>query len=198
MWKIWLIFLFLLLEETTVLSGTELNISNKRVFGTIDIDGALSNYELIESNKTFGAQLFIEKFYRKSKDFEFSYGVGVQVNENSKKNGADLPLIYSVPIYAGLKYNIFGEALYIKGKLGMPIKSNVEKINLNKENNLRYEIKERTKFFYGISIGLDYGIYEWEMAYTVDSIGISYKDNEKVNFDKINNIRVSIGYSKRI
>lgn len=195
-----LVFLFLLL--TITLLGTENSKKEytTRVFGTLDIDGAIANETSVELNKSFGFQLFAEKFHRYSESFEVSYGIGVQMNENIKTANAEFSTYYSTPIYGALKYNIFGEALYLKGKIGIPITNglNVVKNLYANENNQEIKVENQKPIFWGLSIGLDYGIYEWEMTYTINSIAYSYNDETGKQKESLENIRIALGYSKKI
>ena len=61
-----LIVLFLLLTMT--LQGIEEKKvdSTTRIFGTVDIDGAVTSQNNLELNNSFGFQIFAEKFYRYS------------------------------------------------------------------------------------------------------------------------------------
>ena len=195
-----LVILFLLL--TMILQGFEepKKEYTSRVFGTLDIDGAIVSQNSLEMNKSFGFQIFAEKFYRYSESFEVSYGLGIQMNENIKTLNAYIPTYYSTPVYAALKYNIFGEAIYLKGKIGVPITEGLNLAKkLNRENNLEEaQLENKNPIFWGLSIGLDYGIYEWEMTYTINSIDYTYEKGDERVRDNVENIRVALGYSKKI
>ncbi len=52
-------------------------------------------------------------------------------------------------------------------------------------------------FYGGLGVGLDYGIYEWEMAYSYNSMDYEYKENGVTSNKSLENIRVSLGFSKK-
>lgn len=195
-----LIILFLLLTMT--LQGTEEKKIEytSRIFGTVDIDGAITSQNNLELNNNFGFQIFAEKFYRYSKELEFSYGIGIQMNEGVKNKVLSIEQYYSTPLYISAKYNVFGQALYLKGKIGIPINNYLsfrKKINLT-ESSEEVEFENNQDVFWGLSIGLDYDIYEWEMTYTINSLEYSYLNKGIREKDTLENIRVSIGYSQKI
>lgn len=195
-----LVVLFLLLTMT--LQGTEEKKIEytTRIFGTVDIDGAVTSQNNLELNNSFGFQIFAEKFYRYSKELEFSYGIGIQMNENIKNDNISIDQYYSNPVYLSAKYNIFGQALYLKGKIGIPINNYIafERVNNLSESSNDVKVESSKDIFWGLSIGLDYDIYEWEMTYTINILEYSYLNNGKREKDTLENIRVSIGYSQKI
>lgn len=199
--KLLLIILFLLMTMTTLSKENKKNDFETRIFGTLDMNGAVENQDNLNVNDSFGFQLFAEKVYRYNKEFEFSYGLGIQMNDKVAIYNGEMSQFYSAPLYAGLKYNIFGEAVYIKGKLGVPLNTNFNfSKSLNSENNLfnQIDLKNKKPVFWGLSIGLDYGVYEWELSYSINSIEYTYEKENKDIKDSLENIRVSVGYSKKI
>lgn len=73
-----------------------------------------------------------------------------------------------------------------------------ESVNNLSESPTEVKIDNNNDIFWGLSIGLDYDIYEWEMTYTINTLEYSYLNNGKREKDTLENIRVSIGYSQKI
>lgn len=73
-----------------------------------------------------------------------------------------------------------------------------ERVNNLSESSNDVKVESSKDIFWGLSIGLDYDIYEWEMTYTINILEYSYLNNGKREKDTLENIRVSIGYSQKI
>lgn len=198
-------------EETQISennSSTVVATEKKDIEGTtriaflLDIDGTFNDDDALSLNKSLGGQILLERAYRLNSQIELGFGLGIQANEEIDTELACLDSFYSAPIYITGKYNVIGGALYVKARLGIPL-------SLADENLKCYLTDSNTsidsntleldgKFYGGLAVGLDYGTYEWECGYSYNLMNYKYNENGVNKSKSLENIRVSIGFSKTL
>ena len=214
--KLFFIFSFMLIsifsysEDLLINNTEELNIQNNekkeisvinRVSFLLDIDGTFNDEESFTLNDSFGGEILLERAYRMNTQIELGFGAAAQSNGKITTDTGTLTGFYSVPVYAMAKYNVIGGALYVKARLGLPVVVSDSNLQNYLSDSVSIvdssSIKLDGLFYGGLGVGLDYGIYEWEMAYSYNSMDYEYKENGVTSNKSLENIRVSLGFSKK-
>lgn len=193
--------------EETLSTTTEVKEKQKikattRIAFLVDMDGSFNDENNGSLNKAFGGQILLERGYRLNEQIELGMGIGTQGNGVIKTENGTLSGFYSVPVYAEAKYNVIGGALYVKGRLGLPVILADNELKCYIEDSVKTLDKSSLeldgKFFGGLAVGLDYGDFEWECGYSYNSLNYKYKQDGVNTSKNLENIRVSIGFSKNL
>jgi hypothetical protein len=185
-------------ENITEETSKKVEGMNRFNFG-IDVSGAFSDSDNNkETNAAPGFIFTLERAYRVSPSIEYSFGVSYQGNDKIKTTTGDIDNFYSIPVYIGVKYNIFEQALYIRTKLGFLVDHNNEKIEnylYSKAEDSSIDVKYKYGYYFSLGVGYDYG--DWEMDISYNLTDLEYKTDISESLT-VENIRVSMGISKFI
>ena len=193
-------------EETTS-TVTEVKEKQKikavtRIAFLVDMDGSFNDENTGSLNNALGGQILLERAYRLNEQVELGMGIGTQGNGLIKTENGTLSGFYSVPIYAEAKYNVIGGALYVKGRVGIPVVLADKELKYYLEDSVtnldKNSLELDGKFFGGLAVGLDYGDFEWECGYSYNSLDYKYTKDGVNKTTNLENIRVSIGFSKNL
>lgn len=173
-----------------------------RIAFLVDMDGTFNTEDNNTLNDSFGGQILLERAYRIDEQLELGLGIGTQGNGHIQTANGLLTGFYSVPLYAEAKYNIIGGALYVKGRLGVPVVFSNKEMKCYLQDTVtnidKNSLELSGKFFGGLAVGLDYGDFEWECGYSYNYLNYKYMENGQSSSSNLENIRVSIGFSKKL
>lgn len=182
----YIVIIMLLALSSLCFAGGEGKYLRIRLGGSFP--GEIQDVNDTKNDSKEGIEVMIEGVYRINDKFEVASGLGYQ--EHGKIKATDADTFYSIPLYISGKYNIFSGPLYAKILGG---------ISFNKS---RFDISDAYStnhgYYVGAGLGLEFGNFELEGMYSINSISFNYKtteDGEEITKDTDDMLDIRIAAS---